>query len=145
MMKNVWTFISSLSYIGYLRGGGTVAAAVTAAGFYFTTAIEWQVWIISAILLLGVIAIENKKPDWEEDDSRIVIDESAGVLFALFLIPHTPILFAAGFLLFRIFDIWKPFPVRLFEKIGGSAGVMLDDVAAGILANVILRIILKLI
>lgn len=78
-----------------------------------------------------------------EDPPYIVIDEAAGIFVTLFLIPVSWAGFAAGFILFRIFDIIKPFPVGLIDKkIKGGAGVVLDDIMAGVYANLGLRIIL---
>jgi phosphatidylglycerophosphatase A len=67
-----------------------------------------------------------------EDDQRIVIDEVAGYLVTLAAVPRGPFNMIVGFGLFRLFDVWKPWPVRwLDEHLPGGLGVMLDDVAAG--------------
>ena len=60
-----------------------------------------------------------------------MIDEVAGQLVALLFVPHMPLYYASAFILFRIFDILKPFPIRRLEKIGGGLGIMVDDIAAG--------------
>jgi phosphatidylglycerophosphatase A len=80
----------------------------------------------------------------EKDSSKIVIDEIAGMLVTFTTFRFHPTLessvyLAAGFLLFRFFDILKPPPIRNLQKIRGGAGIMLDDVVAGILSNVILQ------
>jgi phosphatidylglycerophosphatase A len=75
-----------------------------------------------------------------KDDSTIVIDEIAGFLVALFLIPFSWGNVVAGFFLFRAFDIVKPWPLRRLERIPGGLGVMLDDVGAGIYTNIVLQI-----
>jgi len=75
-----------------------------------------------------------------KDNSTIVIDEIAGFLVALFLIPFTWGYVAAGFFLFRAFDIVKPWPLRGFERIPGGPGVMLDDLGAGVYTNIVLHI-----
>jgi len=78
----------------------------------------------------------------QKDSSRITVDEISGMLVAMFLIPATPAMLAAGFLLFRIFDITKPFPAGLADReVGGGLGVMLDDVVAGVYANICLHVI----
>jgi phosphatidylglycerophosphatase A len=69
-----------------------------------------------------------------KDDSTIVIDEIAGVLVAMYLIPFTWGYVAAGFFLFRAFDIVKPWPLRRLERVSGGLGVMLDD------TNIVLQI-----
>jgi phosphatidylglycerophosphatase A len=78
----------------------------------------------------------------EEDPSEIVIDEVAGLLVALFLIPPSGLAWLGGFLLFRLFDILKPFPIGRFEKLRGGFGIVSDDLAAGVYANACLRLIL---
>ena len=74
------------------------------------------------------------------DPGCIVIDEIAGMAVTLLGLPFTPLIVVAGFVLFRIFDIVKPPPVgTLDRKVSGGLGVVADDVAAGILANLVLR------
>jgi phosphatidylglycerophosphatase A len=75
-----------------------------------------------------------------KDNSTIVIDEIAGYLIALFFIPFSWGNVAAGFLIFRAFDIVKPWPLRRFERIPGGPGVMLDDLGAGVYTNAVLQI-----
>ncbi len=79
-----------------------------------------------------------------KDDRRIVIDEIMGFLVTMLWIPETALSLVIGFFLFRIFDILKPFPIRRLEKVKGGFGIVLDDVLAGIYANVILHIIISL-
>jgi len=74
-----------------------------------------------------------------EDPGEVVSDEVAGFMVALYLLPFTWTFLAGGFVLFRLLDILKPFPIRRLERLPGGTGVVLDDVAAGILANLILR------
>lgn len=80
------------------------------------------------------------------DASSIVIDEVAGIFITLFLIPISWTSIIAGFILFRIFDIIKPFPIGLIDrKVKGGTGIVLDDIMAGIYSNICLRILLSLI
>src|SRR5262247_2403981 len=69
------------------------------------------------------------------DDGRITIDEIAGMLLSLAWLPARPEVAGVGFLLFRLFDIWKPFPARRAERLPGGLGVMADDLVAGAYAN----------
>lgn len=79
------------------------------------------------------------------DSPKIVIDEICGFLVAMALIPPGPLMIGIGFILFRFFDILKPFPVGYFDRnVPGGWGVMLDDLAAGVLANVALRVLLAI-
>ena len=80
----------------------------------------------------------------EKDSSRIVIDEIVGFQFAMFLVTPTALHVFLGFLLFRFFDIAKPFPVRLCErKLPGGYGVVGDDIVAGVYANIFLLLSIK--
>ena len=91
------------------------------------------------------VAQEAERQIKEKDPGCIVIDEIAGMMVTLLGLPFDPLTVVAGFLIFRILDIFKPFPARLLEKtIPGGAGVVLDDIAAGIWGNLVLRVILML-
>jgi phosphatidylglycerophosphatase A len=75
----------------------------------------------------------------KDDDQRIVVDEVAGYLVTLLLVPKTPVHLALAFVLFRLFDIWKPPPVRQIDaNVGGGFGVMADDLAAGAIGALVL-------
>ena len=81
----------------------------------------------------------------QNDPGCIVIDEIAGMMVALIGLPFNPITVTIGFIIFRILDILKPFPIRNLDKgVPGGLGVVADDVAAGIIANLLLRIILRI-
>ncbi len=80
----------------------------------------------------------------QKDSSRIVIDEWAGFLWAMLFIDPLPAHVLGAVVLFRIFDVMKPFPARLFQdRMPGGYGVVMDDVAAGIYANVCLHILIR--
>jgi len=76
------------------------------------------------------------------DPSEVVIDEVAGFLVTMLWIPLSWGTLLAGFLLFRLFDIWKPWPAGPAEKLHGGLGIVMDDLVAGLYANLGLRIIL---
>jgi phosphatidylglycerophosphatase A len=79
------------------------------------------------------------------DPGCIVIDEIAGILVALWGLPFNSFTVVSGFVIFRILDILKPFPISYLDRrLSGGTGVVMDDVAAGILCNLILRIISRL-
>ena len=80
----------------------------------------------------------------KRDDSRIVIDEISGILITFLSFRFSPdtagvVTLISGFVLFRALDILKPPPVGVLEKVGGAGGIMLDDIAAGMIANGILQ------
>ena len=74
------------------------------------------------------------------DPSFVVIDEVAGQLITLFLLPFSWKILIAGFILFRVFDVIKPFPARRAEKLHGGWGIMMDDVLAGLYGNILLQL-----
>ena len=85
---------------------------------------------------------EKAQNHWQKrDDQRIVIDEIMGYFLTMLWIPKTLLFISVGFLLFRLLDIVKPFPCRQLEKVRGGFGVVLDDVFAGIYANIALQIL----
>ncbi len=101
------------------------------AGVFALVFVLFAVWVAAA-----ASRILNK-----EDPAEIVIDEIAGLMVTLVGIPFTAGTAVAGFVIFRAFDILKPFPIRMLEeKVPGGAGIVLDDVMAGIYANIILRL-----
>ena len=95
--------------------------------------------IALAIWIAGAAAQTIGRPD----PGCIVIDEIAGMVVTLIGLPFNPTTVIVGFVLFRILDILKPYPIRLLDKrLRGGVGIVADDVAAGFLANIILRILL---
>ena len=102
--------------------------------------------VLGALLVIGTFAAGKAEKILNEQDSgKIVIDEIAGMYITLMFLPPGIVPVIAGFLCFRALDISKPYPISyLDEKVHGGAGVMLDDVAAGMAANVLVRMIIFL-
>ena len=102
----------------------------------------YELTILTFFFLASWISGEAQK-DWgRKDHPRIVIDEIMGYLITMLWLPKTILFIIFGFLLFRFFDIVKPPPIRLMEKAKGGYGVVLDDVVAGVYANIVLQIVL---
>jgi phosphatidylglycerophosphatase A len=145
-MRLIYRLISTCLGIGYTpKGGGTVAAAVCCVAWYFSwrsgNGFFWpQLLITLGITLIGVRAAGKMEAEWGEDSYRIVIDEVAGMCLTLCGIPVRWPYVLAGLVLFRFFDIAKPLYIRRMERIGGGWGVMMDDVLAGLYANLLLQI-----
>ena len=74
-----------------------------------------------------------------EDPGLVVADEVVGMWVSLLGLPLTGVTAAAGFVLFRVFDVFKPYPARDLERLPGGWGIMCDDVMAGVYANLLLR------
>jgi phosphatidylglycerophosphatase A len=98
--------------------------------------------VVLVLFLGGVWASARAEAAYGKDPGVVVIDEVVGMFAALFLVPNSIAAVIGAFFLFRLFDIVKPFPVRAAERVRGSWGIMLDDVIAGIYANVALRLLL---
>jgi phosphatidylglycerophosphatase A len=90
---------------------------------------------IVAIAASGAVA----RAIGRKDPGIVVIDEFAGYATSLLFLPKTLPWLAAAFFLFRVFDVWKPWPCRRLEHLPGGAGITLDDVMAGVYVNVLLR------
>ena len=123
----------------------TLASAVTIAVY---ATITWGdlslnlllIPIIAIIFFVGVAVSARVKSDDDPDPSKVVIDEVAGQLAAcLILAPVEWWAMLAAFLLFRIFDVWKPLGIRRLEAIPDGWGIMLDDLAAGLLAAAVIN------
>jgi phosphatidylglycerophosphatase A len=78
----------------------------------------------------------------KKDPGIVVVDEIAGMWVSLLLLPMTPATAVLAFLCFRLMDILKPFPARDLERLPGGIGIMADDLAAGLYANLLVRLVL---
>jgi phosphatidylglycerophosphatase A len=95
------------------------------------------------ITLIGIpAATQVARASGSKDPQFVVIDEVAGQLIALIAVPLAWKTFLAGFILFRVFDIVKPPPVRQLERLPEGTGIVLDDVAAGIYALIVMQLLL---
>jgi len=99
-------------------------------------------YLLFFFILLSIWTSGRSARALEKDDpAEVVIDETAGLLLTLFLLPATGFNLCLGFILFRLFDILKPFPIRRLEKVEGGAGIVLDDLLAGTYANLCIRFV----
>ena len=100
-------------------------------------------WVAILCLLTGFIICDiTSRKLGTDDHPAIVWDEIVGFLFTMIAIPPTWYFILTGFLLFRLFDIWKPWPIRWVDRhIHGGVGVMLDDLVAALFALVVLQIL----
>ena len=94
------------------------------------------------MVLLSIWVSGQAEPLFGHDSNRIVIDEFAGALVALVALPTHWHIMIPVFILFRIFDVVKPWPCRRFERLPGGWGVTMDDVMAGIYTNVAVRVLI---
>lgn len=121
---------------------GTIAAIPFALVFLILPSSLSGIYIVSLILAAIYLSDQAETILKEKDPGCIVIDEIAGYVVTLSLVPVHISTLAAGFFLFRLFDIVKPGPVKYFEThFSGGAGVVLDDIMAGVLSGIVLRIL----
>lgn len=106
------------------------------------SASNWPGWlaVLAVVFACGWLAAWNLERRYGSDNRRIVVDEIWGMLISLAFLPPRLGYAVAGFFLFRLFDIVKPFPGRRAEHAGPGIGVMLDDGVAGIYALVVLHV-----
>ncbi|MBI4745255.1 MAG: phosphatidylglycerophosphatase A [Deltaproteobacteria bacterium] len=138
--------MASGGFVGYSPVAPGTAGSLLGVILYIPLScllpVYYALFLLSASLLSFKIAGEAERIFGKKDCRIIVIDEVAGVFFTMFLFPPTLFYLSAGFLLFRVFDIVKPFPAGWIDrKISGGTGVVLDDIVAGIYANLSLHIL----
>lgn len=95
----------------------------------------WLSVLILISIVIGIIGSNRLEPVWGKDPSRIVIDEAAGMWVSILWMPVSIWYIIPAFILFRLFDIFKPLGIRRTESLKGGTGVMADDIVAGIYAN----------
>jgi phosphatidylglycerophosphatase A len=147
-MKNrLCLMYATAFYIGFIPGApgtyGSLAAVLAYSVIYHFSGRILPALHLSAICLIslaGVLAsAEVSRSSGQEDPSFVVIDEVAGQLLTLLFLPVNWLNLVLGFLAFRTFDIWKPFPIRKLESLGEGVGIMADDLLAGVYGNVLLQ------
>ena len=155
MIKKFNLFFLTFFMIGRIKyAPGTLASLVTCVFFLLLINIS-NITVILVITLIifgySFVAINNSFNEFKSDDPQeIVIDEVVGQMLTLIAIPIYETLYplptlyycAAAFLLFRLFDIWKPYPIsNIDNNVGGSLGIMLDDIVAAFYSIIILTLI----
>ena len=147
MIKTAHKIIATFFYSGYFPvAPGTFGSLIALLVWLFLPAgLLLKGLLLFGIIVLGFGATQSFISELNvQDPGFIVIDEVAGLWLALFLINvvhGTAIIWSgAGFILFRLFDILKPFPISYVEKYKGAMGIMLDDIVAGGFAALIIII-----
>jgi len=138
-------WIGTFFGVGRLKPGPGTYGSAAAALVWWVGAHAWQpgrttwavctLFVALAVTFVGIPAATIvAREAGREDPGFVVIDEVAGQLIALILLRPDWKHAALGLVLFRVFDIWKPWPVRRLEELPDGTGIMLDDAAAGLLA-----------
>ena len=149
-MKALAVFLASFGYVGYFPiAPGTAGSAAALVLFY---ALRWignpaiELGAIVAVFAIGVWAAHGTEAALgRKDPGIVVIDEVLGMLITLAVLPVSIWGVLVGFLLFRIFDVVKPFPAAQLEHLHGGMGIMADDAVAGLYSHVLLRVCIWLV
>jgi phosphatidylglycerophosphatase A len=124
---------------------GTIAALPFWYALQFLSPVYYIVVLLAAFALGVYLCGATAKALGVHDHGGIVWDEFVGLWIALFMVPMNIYWIALGFALFRLFDIWKPWPIRVLDaKVHGGFGIMIDDVLAGVYAYLVLQLIFVL-
>ena len=137
---------TSVGFVGRIPGApGTYGSLVTLPIAYFWASLVNEnhlltVGLILALAIMGTIASSIVAKSLEkEDPSEIVIDELVGQWIAVLALPFNWWLWLLAFVLFRIFDIWKPWIIDKSQHLPGGLGIMMDDILAGLLAFLLVQ------
>ena len=142
-MKAAIKFLATMGPVGYFPvAPATAGSAVVVAVGWFLPVPAWPVAIACIVVgtFVAVWLCGEAEKDLGHDAHPIVADEVVGQTIALLFVPHVWWAFLASFVLFRIFDIWKPLGANEAQKMPGGWGVVMDDVIAGITACVVLHL-----
>lgn len=142
-MRALIIFISTACFSGYSPWAPGTAGSLVGIPLHLALSRlhpAVHLALLAALVILGMwSSTEAEKIFGQKDSGRIAVDEMVGMAVSLYLIRPDPLLIFLGFIIFRIFDIFKPIPS--LERVRGGFGVMLDDLAAGIITNAILRLL----
>ena len=153
-MNKFSEYLSTLFGIGYFPKAPGTAGTFFAAIVYFALPDHWfhglqnSILALMAILIGSIISvffISKAEEGLGHDNGKIVLDEFWGYFIAVLFLPKTLLVIIVAFILFRIFDILKPEPVNVLQKLPKGWGVMADDIMAGIYANIVLQIVIRII
>lgn len=139
MIKKISQIISTIFFVGYLPFSATLASV---PAFFVFILYPNNIWILSLIIIISIISTDYFSKQIKNHDPKfIIIDELVGQLIAFYFISPTLIHLTISIFLFRLFDIKKPFLIKSSQKLSGGIGIVIDDVLAGIFANLCTRII----
>jgi phosphatidylglycerophosphatase A len=151
-MRSLIILFATGIYTGYSPYASGTAGSVV--GLILSWLVFAPVWTRSRVLCLLIFGVAFAIACWvsneaekifdEHDSGKIVIDEILGMIFTMFGNPGTWPFLLAGFFFFRLFDVIKPFPAGYIDShVRNGAGVMLDDLAAAVYANIVLQVIAR--
>jgi len=142
MLKKLNRIVATGLYSGLIPGApGTYGSLLAGLFILIFPDILTSIYPAIIISIIGLISSAGEeKVTVIKDDPRIVIDEIAGMLIAVMGMEINIVIIIAAFLVFRFFDIFKPFPVNKMQNLPGGLGIMADDILAGLITRLILFI-----
>lgn len=148
-MKTLSKAVSTFLGVGYFPvGQGTLASLIVMLLYkFFLFRLHWAVYLgLNGIVFIAGVVSSSVHSSClkKKDPHEIVIDEVAGQMLVFFRLNPSWFLVVSGFVLFRIFDIFKPFPVRQIEKFPKGWGIMADDIMAAVYTGLLIQIYLLL-
>ena len=153
-MKKPAILISTIFGLGYFpKAPGTIGTLFAAIVYfllpnYIFERFMNQIYLLVLIIILScisVIFINKTEKKLGHDNGKIIIDEFFGYFISILFLPKNLFVCVGAFILFRIFDIFKPEPVNILQQLPGGWGVLADDIMAGIYANLVLQVVVRLV
>ncbi len=121
---------------------GSLAGLLLYIGVAHEPLFAWA--LFSFLFVVGFFSANRAERIFGKKDPRpVVIDEVCGIVLVFLFVPLTPGNIIVGFIAYRLFDIFKPFPCRRLEKLPGAWGIMADDILCGVYTNVLLHLFIK--
>jgi phosphatidylglycerophosphatase A len=148
-MRRLGVFVATCGYIGYAPlAPGTFGSAAGLLAFFLVRrsgSIAVELATIVVLFAIGVWSANEAERHFDRvDPGPVVIDEVVGMLITLGLLPVNLLGAVVGFLIFRILDVFKPWPSGRFEALPGGLGVMADDGMAAVYGNLLMRALIYL-
>ena len=141
-MKMLCQLVCSGLYLGELPGSGTWGSLVGWVLAWYFAASSLPLFV--ALCVVGyAFTLIAEASFGSKDPSEFVLDEVCGMMLSVLWLPKTVAVFAAAFILFRILDIVKPWPISILQKMKHPFSIMHDDLAAGLFTNIILQVIVR--
>ena len=145
--RSGWLFGTAVG-LGLFPVAPATLASLVAAAVYWAVPIDGVspafLALVAGSLLIGPWACGSLISETDHDPKRAVWDEVAGMWLTCLFLPKTLPWLAAAFLLFRVVDVLKPWPIRQYERLPGGYGIMADDVAAGVIGAALLNLVYRL-
>src|SRR6056297_3397416 len=139
--KKIIELIASCFYVGYIPGAPGTYGSLFALIFISQSSNLTKNYSILIFIVIGLIfSTLMEKQTGKEDDQRIVIDEFVGMLITFYYVSPNLLYLGIGFILFRLYDIYKPYPIMKVQNLPSGLGIMLDDIIAGVYARIVLHI-----